>query len=659
MTQSETRPKLLALWTVLLTVTFSPAARAGIPYVIECDDNDIAAVLQDILLLWPDDTYMVLTAGTCLVSDTIEVTNQEGLRIEGEGRNRTVLEWTGDEGVPMFSIQNSSGVEFSNFGICVSGDEVGRTLESAFDLYNACHDGFGCHQYDAGDPPGTHGISFADLRIDSCHGEDSILRNGIRVRLHPDFDAGDHDSCEDDEEADCNNDGHLFRNVHVVEFHDSAFTIEGKASVGHLFDGCHCDGTAKTLEEATLDQTFNPHAYGQVCVTTGREATANTAGSFLWHGGQAEGLVDSVFVLGSGFEEVHISGLDAARSRMLLRTSEQSDIGPLTLESVNFETNMVHTWDFDTDEIPPLDWLDDELSPWGVTSPVEGWGGMDTDPDKEGESSSADDAGGASSDAGGSEDSPGIVDTPDIETSEAVPRHFLLPNGYGVVVDVGNGGPLNMRGNYIGRRGGWTSGVDKEVQNISICWAGSASTNPGDDDEASLGGFVFEGNALMSSNPNPFHPVWYVGSSSVERDECVYPTLQQSNLAVMGFEDGVVGTSWVPMPQHYTTLDTSLTDEFSVGLIPTSHEVFRVQGDRSLRRLEQGIPGQVVTLVGDEPHGTPTVQHWWPGLCKIFGWCHRNLSLENGNAFSMGYRDTLTLMLGTDQLCYEVSRSDN
>jgi len=191
---------------------------------------------------------------------------------------------------------------------------------------------------------------------------------------------------------------------------------------------------------------------------------------------------------------------------------------------------------------------------------------------------------------------------------------------------------------------------DYEAENISICW-----TYPEGDDGAFIGGFVFEGNSIVTTNDNPFLPQHSQDEEVL--DECIYPTTQTGNRIEEDGWVGLAGPEWSRMPQHFTQLHTSITTHPSVSWTSTSHSFFDVEGRRrDIRRLEDGVPGQTVVLVGRETrmNGT-TIADESAGFPAP--WATGNLALSS--AIQLGVGDTLTLLKGPDTLWYEISNSDN
>ena len=570
--------------------SLASTASAQIPVVIQCDGSDVHSTLQTAANA-DDDTYILLTAGECWIDQTVRITNREGVRIEGEGWNRTVLVWHGDGGSPMFSVQNSSGVSFAHFGTSNLDNNGGPTyhLESAFDVYNACFAGIEddgdttCDSYVAGDGPGSHGNSFESLRIGACHdgcanccrdSNANTMDYGIRILLHPFYIGAEisGDECGVTERADCDNGGHRFTDVYVRHAQQSAFVIEGKNSIGNVFTNCR--GGLRFHYADFLPGDDPASFWGRSVVRTGREELFNSparpAGSFSWYGGLSNGAHDAVFVIGPNPDKVHIQGMYMEQSARLLRTYESGldTSGGVTIESVRFDTT-------------------------------------------------------------------------------AMPEYFLDGNEYGLVVDMRSSASLTMRGNDIGERGMVTADDEPlEPENAAICWS-----FPAGEDDADAASFVFVGNSFGTDNENPFHPT----DGSQHMDECIYPTTQHSNLIATGWVNDQ--DPWEPMPQHFSTLDASQSDTFSVTRRPTSHTYFNVDGVGAIRCLEGGYAGQRIVLIGQEEKGFTEIDNadgagliaHLPGQCS-------NLVLANGASAFLSRGSTLTLVKGEDGLWYELSR---
>ena len=339
-----------ALGVILAVIPRVATAQPGIePYLLDCLTDPVSAIEDAIYT--QGYSYILVPGGDCLINRTIKLTNQEGLRIEGSGRDNTVFVWVGEDEGPMFSIQNSTGVRLAHFGVCVADDPGTPVLISAVDLYNACIDGVtvggnpdSCSSISAVTGPGSSGNSFVDLEIGGCHGFGSVLKNGIRIKLHPSFDATAGYVCDQDKEADCNNGRHEFTNVQVREFRESAFVVEGQQSRANMFTGCRCSGL---IDDAEGANGFNSSCCGGTCVVTGVAGTESTSGHFNWYGGLADSLSDSVFSLGSHPDRVLVSGLQAEKSRMLLRTyvGDEVTTSDVALDAVAFNPEWVHQWD--------------------------------------------------------------------------------------------------------------------------------------------------------------------------------------------------------------------------------------------------------------------------------------------------------------------------
>ena len=643
---------LLRTWCVfvfaaILNLASSPARASDDPYIVACDGTDIADTLQEAIYdrVHP---YILLTnsnGGDCMISKTIKIANRTGLRIEGGGRNKTILRWNSTGG-PMFLLLNSSGISFAHFGVKTDRGDAGNAgteLVSAFDMYNSCFDGLIdtgqvqedlCSGYSPGDPPGSWGNSLEDIAIQQGNGSNPLL-NGVRVLLHPDYQPLVADLCQIDVRADCGNGGHVFDHVHIYNFHKSAFVLEGKASVGNVFRDTHCRGTFLGSSLMGDPPTIDPDCCGNSCVYSGREEYPDTAASFAWYGGLANAVADSAFVIGADVNKVHISGTYAERCHRLLRTT--TDFG-------SDATTMV-----------PVDDL-------GLGSSIAGTEDVATGSFP----NTSDDTAGLSA---------GIGDVTPVSIA-----HFIPTSGgitiestffdsqwmndwegvaadYGAVVDARNVRSLSMRGNTIGFRGEGNYYADW----MALCW----SPREGDD----AGSFVFEGNAIGTKFDNPFRP--WNGSEYMEG--CVYPTIQRDNLwaprtawdpAVPDDPDTIPGVhdSWIPMPTHFSVVNTTTSSSFSVFDTPGDHQVFVVEGLGSVECIEGGAEGQKIVLMKPLQGGlnlpsTTIEQATNPGTWPILG-C-RNIRLNGSQALQLGPTDTLTLVKGDDGVWYEIARSDN
>ena len=544
----------------------------------------------------------------CKINRTIVIANIEGLRLEGDGRDRTDVRWIGNDAqdyqdwlddpasnplYPMFSIHNSSGLHFADFGIHVSAD---RTLISAFDMVNACVDatvtwGDGstedlCAGYNDGDGPGTHGNSFHDLRINSVgKDDDSALVYGVRILLPEGWSGEGQDLCDSSVLADCGNDAHSFNELHVTTFRDTAFLIEGQQSVGHVFRHTHCRGTLVPGVAPLGGGTVDYDNVANNCVRTGRDGEANSAGSFSWYGGLANGLRDAVFRVGSNPEVVHIAGGYTEVAAALLkgeaassrpggtgRPTGTSRPGGVRIESYYFNTDYLDVW---------------------------------------------------------------------VDGNTAY-------NPQGIIVDMHDVGPLSMYNNLLGYfRGTNPDGTPRTQERVSLCWSDPYG------DVADISSFVFEGNAIGTANDNPFHPT--DGTNTTEG--CIYPTVQRSNL--IAAED-----NWEAMPQHFGVLDVAPgTSSFSVNHDSSSHNYFEVEGMGQINCLEDGYQGQRVVLVGskDLAYRSLFQQVKIENKLPVASWGNscRNIALREGKSMRLGAGETLTLVKGDDTYWYELDRSEN
>lgn len=550
---------LLKALVALLALSLQAEVRAAVPYVVHCGgSSDVSQEVQN--ALYDGYKFILFTSGDCKMVHTVKITNEDGVRIEGAGRNKTKLHWYGPwdentrESEPMFSIQNSRGVEMSNLGICVERDGL---LTSAIDIYNACHDGWGqpdntgsCDGYDPATAHGSHGNSFHDIHIGTCRGTSTELTYGIRILLHPDFDGQieSHNDCGT-EQSDCMNDGHVFNEVHVTTVRDAAFVIEGQRSVGHVFRHVHCKAVWGVFEDA--DGFPNEAQIGNACIRTGRVGLPGTSGSFSWYGGLANGFKEAVFEVGPNPEKITISGVYTERAKALLIGNDQSGDtarpGGVHIEGYDFST-----W---------------KLNEWNTGN-----------------------------------------------------------NPDGTIIDLQGVGPLTVTSSWIGKGQG--------PHSASICWSDPL------DDSLDISSFEFTGNAIGSTMENVFAP----------RDECIYPTRQQSNL--VSRDD-----KWRSMPEPYTDLDTVSNDTFSVSRHPTGHTRFHVDGTGDLACLEDGYQGQRIILVGDQITNSVTIQTSIPASGWTGAGCH-NIHLKNSEAYTMHSGDVLMLVKGDDLFWHEIGRSE-
>jgi hypothetical protein len=302
----------------------------------------------------------------------------------------------------MFSIQNSAGVQFAHFDVYIKDNEPNLTyLVSAVDMYNSCNscevggdelcDPSEDDEYYPLSDPHSHGNHFEDISI-RAGSPRGVLYTGVRVLLfgrRKDLQAGTPQDAisrlctiapegDDDDStlsmtelaedmytnnrdrwnsflrADCHNEQHSFTDVHVSEFRDSAFVVEGRNSKGNVFENCTCDG-----RYAGGPDDYGDGCCGFSCVKTGQFEADNrhtpwvdnltTSGSFHWYGGMARNISDAVFLLGWQNDTSIISGISVERARKLLHAplQEQSSryIFPVIVDSVNFGTAHVHAWD--------------------------------------------------------------------------------------------------------------------------------------------------------------------------------------------------------------------------------------------------------------------------------------------------------------------------
>lgn len=624
-------------WALILAFLFS---RSSFAATIVCDGDDVTPDLQLAVMDAADNNEPVLlTEGTCVINSTIEICNTDGLRIEGAGRAKTILQWETDaEDGPMFKLQNSAGVAFAEFSACVHDpDNQGVTLNSFADLYNSCFDCIvngvqecdpGNSDYYPGAPPHSHANSFTNIEIGNCTPGDGALNYGVRIKLfgeradlakdavnidgcgpastddHEDLYVNDPDDWLEDLYSDCYNEHHSFTSVSVNGFRKSAFVIEGLNSLGNTFTDVHCDGSY--VEFAGPGQALH-RGSGEICVETGQnhwvdrgdpigyqhehvfewaEIGRSTAGHFNWYGGSAKNISESVFVLGYSSQPVNIFGLHAEMSRALVKAlaHEIPRAGlSLVIDSVEFATDGVHAWDEQFDL-------------------------------------------------------------------------RMGPNEYGIIVEMPYHGPLVMRNNLIGDFLRDPNEQQTSPSNVSLLF--TFSDNPIDDP----GAFLFEGNAICTSNPNPFLPIKDDGAPH-EYKTPLYPTTQIANLACAAhsLEDGSV-LAWETMPQHYTTIDSVLlqadgtSNSMDISRLPTSHQFFITAAGESLSigRLLGGVIGQELFILCEGQGSLDVVHNLYPATDEP-----GELYLRGGINWNMAPEDVLMLVLDEDGFWREVSRGAN
>jgi len=224
----------------------------------------------------------------------------------------------------------------------------------------------------------------------------------------------------------------------------------------------------------------------------------------------------------------------------------------------------------------------------------------------------------------------------------------------GLMVHMRSSGPLSLRDNFFGERRTFDpDGVllDK-VDDISICWSPAEITGDDDEETELLGTFVFEGNAIITSNTNPFAPGSQQPTGAEVNLDCVYPTTQRSNIVLTGAED--VDVMWAHMPQHRSLMN-SIDAKQSVQDTTGSHYLFAARGyTGGIDYLTGGFAGQRITIIGDEPIGSGTVfqDALRPAWMKA-----DNLRLPSSPALKLKVGETLTLVRGTDGYWYAVGCS--
>jgi len=599
------------------------------------------------------------TEGTCVISSTVKICNVDGLRIEGAGREQTILRWENpaDEG-PMFELQNSSGVAFSELSACVHDpdpqDLVPVTLNAFADMYNACFD-CDVDQRQQCDPsvsgylpgglPHSHGNSFTNMTIASCTGSQSVLNYGIRVKLYGErselADTGDvstecaytlsgvqdlnNDGVIDDADyelfyeaeyaawqdpagddtwathlrADCYNEHHSFTTVSVDGFRESAFVLEGINSLGNSFVDVHCDGYY--LDDPVQ---ISGDCCGFSCIETGQNV-------WVYDDGNQEYKHEHVYFSNKStnghFKWYGGSATNISEAVFVLGYKSE----PITIAGLHAGQSRS---------------LVKALYPDLVRAEL-----------------------------------PLILESVNFDTGgvhawDDSPPSLLSPNTYGIIIEVPYHGPLIMRDCLIDGSLQHPDGHSSEPPNVSIYW--TFDRNPVFDP----GSFLFEGNAVCSSDQNPFFPVDSVGDPYDEEPLPLYPTRQNNNL-ICTYESTAQGDHriWETMPQHFTTVTAdNLTAENSsnsmdVSRLATSRNFFITENNSSLSlgRLLNGVVGQEVMLFCGLGSTLEVVSDSDPNN-DLPG----EILLGDGN-WTMEGHDVLMLVLDDDGMWREVTRGES
>jgi len=229
----------------------------------------------------------------------------------------------------------------------------------------------------------------------------------------------------------------------------------------------------------------------------------------------------------------------------------------------------------------------------------------------------------------------------------------------GKIIHVTSGGSLSIRDSYFGRNYEEpTHGSEPVFDDVSFCWDPPEVVTNHYDETDLVGEFVFEGNAVVSSNSNPFSLETGAGSDDSNSGDCVYPTRQMSNVVLVHNE--LAGLQWRTMPQHKGVL-TSADPEHSVKNTHASHELFDVSGTQGyIAYLTNGFAGQQIALIGTETdrrgstiNNGMSQRSWFVPLFR------KNIWLPANQAVSLRLNDTLFLVKGPRHHWYTVGRSDN
>lgn len=647
----------IASGLVAVSLAAAPVARAQPFQRIECS-GDVTDALQRAINQDDgniDHANIQLSDGTCILHETIEICNIEGLRIEGTGPGGTILQWLpddtddSDDAGPMFSLQNSAGVAFSGFSVCLGGTEGNTvTLDSVFDMYNACFDcahggvdrcypsridvwgGGSSIGYYPGSLPHSHANSFNNIEIASCVGEWGVLNHGARIKLFGDraqlkiaeietdcapsstseadltnMYQNNHDEWERYLRADCYNEHHSFTDVSVSEFRDSAFVVEGRNSYGNTFTNVHCDGL---FQKDTQGDGLAVDS-GRVCVETGQNhwVLDDNANQMAHVHGYVGGNIYTTLP--------HGESLGASTQGTFFwygGTAENlSDAvfvlgcGYSPIQIVGLAAKRCRA-------------LVKALAPKVLTSGL-----------------------------------PLLVESVQFDTDGVhawdQARSFFARNPYGVVVDFPYHGPLIIRDSVFGDCPVDGIPADVEPDNVSIYW-NYLSPN---DESGPRGSFIFESTAISSSRDNVFVPMDSGEGLINPIFPGIYPTTQEANLICTQTLE-TLPWHWESMPQHFTDLDVSQADYppntplvHDLSRPSTSREYYLLHGDGFLGDFASGVVGQEIVLIGGAD-STVTVVHEGG-----------KIDLRQGNSYEMTHGHTLWLVYDPTGCWREIGRGEN
>jgi hypothetical protein len=212
---------------------------------------------------------IAFSAGGCyVISDTLTVSQVNFGRIEG---NDAMLVWNGSDSTkPMWKYHNVRHVDATNFRI-IAHEE--KSMDAAYNV-----------DRESGGVTATN-VSFTNIKI-YCH--QGGCKYGFRIGT-----AGQ------------NNEFHVFNNVGVWDYSETAFSIEQSQAKGEIFIGSECNGGTT----------------GKRCVSLMDNGVApNGNGSFYWIGGGGGSNRIADFQIAGPLENIYIDGGKWENSARLLTT---------------------------------------------------------------------------------------------------------------------------------------------------------------------------------------------------------------------------------------------------------------------------------------------------------------------------------------------------
>ncbi len=270
-------------------------------YGMKCDGaTDDTAALQAAVNAAPGKT-LVLPAGNCLISASINFTSNTAYFVQGQGKaiaaalGATVLKWSGPAGTngPMLYLKGVRNSYFRDF-LIENGSSTNR-LGTAI-------------QSETVTGQSTTGNHYENIYINGVNGQ---IDFGFR------FVAGTG--------GDANNDLNQFTDVYVSNFATAAWSFEHSQSKAHLFYGCHYSGllAANSLNGVTTNL-----------------GAGNLGGSFSWFGGGGGGVAVD-FRLGGSNDAILISGGNWESSAQFLTSPGASGAWSITIEGVRWADNLL------------------------------------------------------------------------------------------------------------------------------------------------------------------------------------------------------------------------------------------------------------------------------------------------------------------------------